>query len=45
MSRFARSSKNCNFSSVAKNRKSDEFSQFFDMLIITEVQSELSKIA
>ena len=42
MSRFARSSKNCDFSSVAKNRKSDEFSQFFVMLIITEVQSELS---
>ena len=35
MSRFARSSKNCDFSCVAKNRKSDDFSQFFVMLIIT----------
>ena len=42
MSRFARSSKNCDFSWVAKNCKSDAFcvtcvfSQFFVMLIITK---------
>ena len=42
MSRFARSSKSCDFSCVAKNRKSDDFLQFFVMLIVNEVQSELS---
>ena len=29
MSRFARSNKNYDFSCVAKNHKSDDFSQFF----------------
>ena len=40
MSRFARCSKNCDFSTVF--RASCDFSHFFVMLIITEVQSELS---
>ena len=44
MSRFARSSKNCDFSCVAKNRKSDDFSQFFVLFIITK-PDRVAKIA